>query len=91
MYTRNKIIKINFVYCSINKENKKKVMKVFRITTKVKSTKTIQYVVEANSKKEAKELIFSGVEADDGEQIGEEVDYKSEKIIGVKFIEDLEE
>jgi hypothetical protein len=66
-------------------------MKVFRITTKVKSTKTIQYVVEANSKKEAKELIFSGVEADDGEQIGEEVDYKSEKIIGVKFIEDLEE
>ena len=66
-------------------------MKVFRITTKVKSTKTIQYVVEANSKEEAKELIFSGVEADDGEQIGEEVDFKSEKIIGVKFIEDLED
>ena len=66
-------------------------MKVFRITTKVKATKTIQYVVEANSKEEAKELIFSGVEADDGEQIGEEVDFKSEKIIGVKFIEDLED
>ena len=66
-------------------------MKVFRITTKVKSTKTIQYVVEANSKEEAKELIFSGIEADDGEQIGEEVDFKSEKIIGVKFIEDLED
>ena len=66
-------------------------MKVFRITTKVKATKTIQYVVEANSKEEAKELIFSGIEADDGDQIGEEVDFKSEKIIGVKFIEDLEE
>ena len=66
-------------------------MKVFRITTKVKSTKTIQYVVEANSKEEAKELISSGVEADDGDQIGEEVDFKSEKIIGVKFIEDLED
>ena len=66
-------------------------MKVFRITTKVKSTKTIQYVVEANSKEEAKELIFSGIEADDGDQISEEVDFKSEKIIGVKFIEDLEE
>ena len=66
-------------------------MKVFRITTKVKSTKTIQYVVEANSKEEAKELIFSGIEADDGDQIGEEVDFKSEKIIGVKFIEDLED
>ena len=66
-------------------------MKVFRITTKVKSTKTIQYVVEANSKEEAKESIFSGIEADDGDQIGEEVDFKSEKIIGVKFIEDLEE
>jgi len=66
-------------------------MKVFRITTKVKATKTIQYVIEANSKEEAKELIFSGVEADDGEQIGEEVDFKSEKIIGVKFIEELED
>jgi hypothetical protein len=66
-------------------------MKVFRITTEVKATKTIQYVVEANSKKEAKELISSGIEGDEGEQIGEEVDYKSEKIIGVKFIEDLEE
>ena len=66
-------------------------MKVFRITTKVKSTKTIQYVVEANSKEEAKELISSGVEGDEGEQIGEEVDYKSEKIIKVKFIEDLED
>ena len=66
-------------------------MKVFRITTKVKSTKTIQYVVEANSKEEAKELISSGVEGDEGEQIGEEVDFKSEKIIGVKFIEDLED
>ena len=66
-------------------------MKVFRITTKVKSTKTIQYVVEANSKEEAKDLIFSGVEGDEGEQIYEEVDFKSEKIIGVKFIEDLEE
>ena len=66
-------------------------MKVFRITTKVKSTKTIQYVVEANSKEEAKELIFSGIEGDEGEQIYEEVDFKSEKIIGVKFIEDLEE
>ena len=66
-------------------------MKVFRITTKVKSTKTIQYVVEANSKEEAKELISSGVEGDEGEQIGEEVDFKSEKIIKVKFIEDLED
>ena len=66
-------------------------MKVFRITTKVKATKTIQYVVEANSEDEAKELISSGVEGDEGEQIYEEVDYKSEKIIGVKFIEDLEE
>jgi hypothetical protein len=66
-------------------------MKVFRITTEVKATKTIQYVVEANSKEEAKELISSGIEGDEGEQIGEEVAYKSEKIIGVKFIEDLEE
>ena len=66
-------------------------MKVFRITTKVKSTKTIQYVVEANSEDEAKELISSGVEGDEGEQIYEEVDLKTEEIIDILFIEDLEE
>jgi hypothetical protein len=66
-------------------------MKVFRITTEVKATKTIQYVVEANSEDEAKELISSGAEADDGEQIYEEVDLKTEEIIDIKFIEDLEE
>ena len=66
-------------------------MKVFRITTKVKATKTIQYVVEANSEDEAKELISSGVEGDEGEQIYEEVDLKTEEIIDIKFIEDLEE
>ena len=52
---------------------------------------TIQYVVEANSEDEAKELISSGVEGDDGEQIGEEVDLKTEEIIDILFIEDLEE
>ena len=66
-------------------------MKVFRITTKVKATKTIQYVVEANSEDEAKELISSGVEGDEGEQIYEEVDLKTEEIIDILFIEDLEE
>jgi len=66
-------------------------MKVFRITTEVKATKTIQYVVEANSEDEAKELISSGVEGDDGEQIYEEVDLKTEKIIDIKFIEELED
>ena len=66
-------------------------MKVFRITTEVKATKTIQYVVEANSKEEAKELISSGVEGDEGEQIYEEVDLKTEEIIDILFIEDLEE
>ena len=66
-------------------------MKVFRITTEVKATKTIQYVVEANSEDEAKELISSGEEGDEGEQIYEEVDLKTEEIIDILFIEDLEE
>jgi len=66
-------------------------MKVFRITTEVKATKTIQYVVEANSEDEAKELISSGVEGDEGEQIYEEVDLKTEEIIDIKFIEELED
>jgi hypothetical protein len=66
-------------------------MKVFRITTEVKATKTIQYVVEANSEDEAKELISSGEEGDEGEQIYEEVDLKTEEIIDILFIEDLED
>ena len=35
-------------------------MKVFKITTKVKSVKTIQYIVEANSIEEASRLIIEG-------------------------------
>jgi hypothetical protein len=65
-------------------------MKVFRITTEVKSTKTIQYIVEANSKEEAK-LKIQGDMDGEGEEVEENIEWETEIIIKTKFIEDLEE
>jgi hypothetical protein len=63
-----------------------KVMKVFRITTKVKATKTIQYIVEANSKEEAEQI---REERGEGEEI--EDDIMEEILTKTKFIETLED
>ena len=65
-------------------------MKVFRITTEVKSTKTIQYIVEANSKEEATEIIMSGKEHGEGEEVKENIEWKTEIITQTKFIEEIE-
>jgi len=66
-------------------------MKVFRITTEIKSTKTIQYIVEAKSLEEAKSKITEGEERGEGEEVQEDIDWGSEIITKTKFIEDLEE
>ena len=65
-------------------------MKVFRITTEVKSTKTIQYIVEANSEEEAK-LKIQGDMDGEGEEVEENIEWETEIIIKIKFIQDLEE
>jgi hypothetical protein len=56
-------------------------MKVFRITTEVEVIKTIQYIVEAESKEEAMEIITKGKERGEGEEIKEKYNWKSENII----------
>lgn len=66
-------------------------MKVFRITTKVKSTKTIQYIVEANSKEEAEQLIMSGEEHGEGEEVEDDIEWGTEILTKTKFIENLED
>ena len=66
-------------------------MKVFRISTKVKSTKIIQYVVEAESLEEAELKIIEGEERDEGEEVYEDIEWETEIITQTKFIEDLEE
>ncbi len=66
-------------------------MKVFRITTEIKSTKTIQYVVEAKSLDEAELKVIDGEERGGGEEIYEVIDWGSEILIKTKFIEDLED
>jgi hypothetical protein len=64
-------------------------MKVFRITTEVEVTKTIQYIVEAESKEEAMNIIIKGKERGEGEEIKEKYNWKSENIIKTIFIENL--
>ena len=66
-------------------------MKVFRITTEIKSTKTIQYIVEANSKEEAELKIIEGEERGEGEEVKDDIEWGTEIITKTKFIEDLEE
>jgi len=69
----------------------KKKMKVFRITTEVKSTKTIQYIIEANSQEEAELKIIEGEERGEGEEVDDEIEWGTEILTKTKFIEDLEE
>ena len=66
-------------------------MKVFRITTEVKSTKTIQYVVEANSKEEAELRIIEGEERGEGDEVDEVIEWGTEILTKTKFIENLKE
>jgi hypothetical protein len=66
------------------------VMKVFRITTEVQSTKTIQYCIEAESWLEANSKIIEGDERGEGEVVDENIDWKTEFIIETTFIEDLD-
>jgi len=66
-------------------------MKVFRITTKVEATKTIQYVVEANSKEEAELKIIEGEERGEGDEVNEVIEWGTEILTKTKFIEELED
>jgi hypothetical protein len=66
-------------------------MKVFRITTKVKSIKTIQYIVEANSKEEAEQIIMFGEQRGEGEEIEDDIEWRTEILTKTKFIETLED
>ena len=63
-------------------------MKVYRITTEVQTVKTIQYIVEAETKEEAQQIIVSGSEREEGEEVDEEVKWESEEIVKVKLIEE---
>jgi hypothetical protein len=65
-------------------------MKVFKIITKVKSVKTIQYIVEANSIEEAEMLIIEGNERGEGEEIKDKIKWGSEVLTKIEFIEELD-
>jgi hypothetical protein len=65
-------------------------MKVFKITTKVKSVKTIQYIVEANSIEEAEMMIIEGNERGEGEEVKDKIKWGSEVLIKTEFIEELD-
>ena len=63
-------------------------MKVYRVTTEVQVVKTIHYIVEAETKEDAQQIIVSGSERGEGEEVSEEVKWESEEIVKVKFIEE---
>ena len=65
-------------------------MKVYKITTKVKSIKTIQYIVEANSIEEAEMLVIEGNERGEGEEVKEKIKWGSEILYKTEFIEELD-
>lgn len=64
-------------------------MKVYRVTTEVQTVKTIHYIVEAETKEEAQQIIVSGSEREEGEEVDEEVKWESEEIVKVKYIEEF--
>lgn len=66
-------------------------MKVYRVTTEVQVVKTIHYIVEAETNEDAKQIIVSGSEREEGEEVDEEVKWDSEEIVKVKFIETLDQ
>ena len=47
-------------------------MKVFKITTEVQATKTLEYTVEANSMEEAIQIVCGGEERGEGEEVEEQ-------------------
>ena len=65
-------------------------MKVFKITTKVKSVKTIQYIVEANSIEEAEMMIIEGNERGEGEEVKDKIKWGSEILTKTEFVEELD-
>jgi hypothetical protein len=64
-------------------------MKIFRITTQMQVTQTVEYIVEAETEQEALDLIISGAERGEGETVEEEIDWSTEVITKVKFIEEF--
>jgi hypothetical protein len=66
-------------------------MKVFRFTTEVQSVKTIQYIIDAETEEEATKKLSSGsvMERNEGEEVDEDIDWETETIVDVKFIEEL--
>lgn len=66
-------------------------MKVYRLTTQVQSTKTIQYIVEAKTKEEAQKKIVEGSERGEGEEVDDEIDWSTEIVSKLKFIETIDQ
>jgi hypothetical protein len=53
-------------------------MKVFRIETEIKATKTIEYFIEANSEEEALIILGEGEVRGEGEEIDDDIDWGTE-------------
>ena len=56
-------------------------MKLFKVTTEVQATKTLEYMVEANSMEEAIQIVCEGEERGEGEEVEEVMEWDTEIII----------
>lgn len=56
-------------------------MKLFKVTTEVQATKTLEYMVEANSMEEAIQIVCEGEERGEGEEVDEVMEWDTETII----------
>ena len=66
-------------------------MKVYRLTTQVQCHLTIQYIVEAETREEAQKKIVEGQERGEGEEIDDNIDWSTETVSGLKFIEEIDQ
>lgn len=64
-------------------------MKTFKLTTQVPSTKTVEYVIEAENEKEALKILNSGTVCGEGEEVEDETFWEDEQFIDIEFIEEL--
>ena len=63
-------------------------MKTFKITTQVTTIQTVEYLIEAETEIEARDLIINGVERGEGKTIEDEIDWSTEEIKHIKEIEE---
>ena len=65
-------------------------MKVFRIETAIRSTKTIEYFIKADSEEEALRMLCGGEVYGEGKEVEVDDDWGSEEIFVIEEMDEME-